>query len=360
MEVGYEKMGNTARIKVLGKPCLEWVSYALMDDYSASIPYRENEELPTLLKPYVRRDSEYTVVLFSDTPLISRKSVLDAVETLRSEGLNALKMTRGYVFKTSYLLSCYEIVSPPNYYFEEEDFMTAFSFKQLSIITEVLRNRILDYHMENGVYLLDPSSTVIEPDAEIETGAVIEGGCQIIGRTHIAANAEIKSGSIIESSEICSGAVVTRSVIKNSKIGRNTTVGPDANIHSSSVIGDNCRIGNFVEIKASRLGDGVKAAHLTYIGDAQIGDECNIGCGVVFANYDGKDKHKCFVGNRVFIGSNCSLVAPLELGDGAFIAAGSVVTKSVPEKALAVARAPMKLTENWQNNKYTNNKVTNE
>ena len=98
MEVGYEKMGNTARIKVLGKSCLDWVALALRDDFSASVPYREDTPLPVLLKPFLKRDSVYTVVLYSDTPLVSRKSVLDAVETLRSEGLNALKMTRGYVF----------------------------------------------------------------------------------------------------------------------------------------------------------------------------------------------------------------------------------------------------------------------
>lgn len=353
LEVGYPKMGNTARINVLGKTCLQWVEMSLNDDYCGSIPYREDASLPVLLRPYIRRDSEYTVVLYSDTPLISRKSVLDAVETLRAEGLNALQMTRGYVFRTQYLLSTSDVVSPPNYFFEEEDFITAFSFKQLSIITEILRNRILDYHMENGVYLTDPTSTVIEPDVEIGMGAVIEGNCRIKGRTHIAENCTIGCGSLIDGAEIGSGAYVLRSVITQSKIGRGTTVGPDANIHSSAVIGDGCRIGNYVEIKASRLGDGVKVAHLSYIGDAQLGEGCNVGCGVVFANYDGAEKHNCLVGNKVFIGSNCSLVAPLTIGDGAFIAAGSVVTRSVAPKALVVARAPASVTPDWQGNKFT-------
>lgn len=352
MEVGYEKMGNTARIKLIGKSCLDWVALSLMKDYSASIPYKEDVPLPLQLKPYVRRDSEFTVVLFSDTPLIGRKSVLDAVETLRSEGLNALKMTRGYVFRTAYLLSIDDLVSPPNYYFEEEDFITAFSFKQLSVISEVLRNRILDYHMENGVYITDPANTVIEPDAVIETGAIIEGNCKIKGRTYISANSTV-SDSEIESSEIGSGTTIKKSVISSSKIGGGVTVGPFANIHSSSVIGDGCRIGDYVEIKASRLGDGVKAAHLTYIGDAQIGNNCNIGCGVVFANYDGKDKHTTFVGEKVFIGSNCSLVAPINIGDGAFIAAGSVVDKSVPARALVIARARMTVVPDWKKNKFT-------
>ncbi len=353
LEVGYEKLGNTAHIKIAGKSCLDWVALSLKDDFSASVPYREDVSLPMLVKPFLRRDSDFTVLLYSDTPLISRKTVLDAVETLRAQGLNALKMTRGYVFRTAYLLSCDNIVAPPMYYFEEEDFMTAFSLKQIAIITEVLRNRIADYYMENGVYLKDPANTVIEPDVVIEAGAVIESGCSVKGRSHISANAVIGSGSNVESSEIGENAVITCSVISSSKVGRNTTVGPYANIHSSSVIGDGCRIGNFVEIKASRLEDNVKVAHLAYIGDAKLGAGSNVGCGVVFANYDGKDKHTCHVGEKVFIGSNCTLIAPVTIGDGAFIAAGTTVDKSVPPRALAVAREPMKIVPEWKNNKFT-------
>ena len=138
----------------------------------------------------------------------------------------------------------------------------------------------------------------------------------------------------------------------DSLIGAETRVGPFAYIRPNTVIGCGCRIGDFVELKNCVIGDGSKVSHLTYIGDAELGRDCNVGCGVVFANYDGKNKYKSIVGSRVFIGSNANIVAPVSIEDCAFIAAGSTITKEVPAHALAVARARQTVIPDWAGNVY--------
>lgn len=132
---------------------------------------------------------------------------------------------------------------------------------------------------------------------------------------------------------------VTSSNLEGAIIEENSNIGPFSRIRPQTKIGKDCKVGNFVEIKNSTIGDGTKISHLAYVGDAEIGSNCNIGCGVVFANYDGKTKHKTKIGNNCFIGSNCTLIAPVELGDNCFVCAGSVVTQSVPENTFVIARS---------------------
>lgn len=159
-------------------------------------------------------------------------------------------------------------------------------------------------------------------------------------KSFVASNVSIGAGCVIEDSSIASGAkILPYSVITKSIVGKNCIVGPFANLREGSLLKSGSKIGTFVEVKNSIIGKNTKAAHLAYIGDAYIGENVNIGCGVVFCNYDGKRKHKTYVGDNVFIGANSNLVAPLFVGKDAFIAAGSTITKTVYEKERVIARA---------------------
>ena len=347
LKVSYPSMGDTSTIEVLGKSMMEWVCISLGDNFCDSVAYSDSVPLPLLVRPYVKRDSDYTVILYSDTPLITPRTVHDAIALLKQRDLNVLKMTRGYVFKTPFLLGIDKIYSENPFYFEEEDFMTAFNFKQVALVTDVLKNRIISYHMLRGVQFDDPASTFVGCDVIIAKGVKIGPGNIIKGKTIIKEQARIGTRNTIDNSVIEEGVVTESSYILSSVVGKRTTVGPNAYLRPGSIIGADCRIGDFVEIKNSTIGDETKIAHLTYVGDATVGGKCNFGCGVVVANYDGKTKHKTVIGNNVFIGSNSNLIAPIKVGDNAFIAAGSTITDEVPDKALAIARERQVIKPNW-------------
>lgn len=175
---------------------------------------------------------------------------------------------------------------------------------------------------KNGIY--------IAKGVKVFAGTTIWSGNVIMGESEVCANCELLPYNYIE------GAV----------IGENCVVGPFARIRKQSVIKSGCKIGNFVEIKNSLLGKNVKVAHLTYIGDAEIGNNCNLGCGVVFCNYNGKNKNKCKVGQNVFIGSNCNLIAPLVVGDNCFIGAGTTVSENLNSGMFAIGRVKQKVSAN--------------
>lgn len=189
----------------------------------------------------------------------------------------------------------------------------------------------------------------VDENAKIADGVLLGVGVTIVGVCDIASGCEIGNNSYIENSKLDENVKVMSSFICDSVVGKGTTVGPFANIKNNTIIGEKCRVGNFVEIKKSIIGNGVKIAHLTYVGDAELGEECNVGCGVVFCNYNGKDKQKTVVGNRVFIGSNVNLIAPLCVGDCAYIAAGSTVNKNVEKDQFVIARSFQTNKENFKN-----------
>lgn len=353
LKTSYDKIGSVGNIEILGKTMLEWVSLSLCDMPFVCIDNNDELALPELIRDYLDMQKEYTVVLYSDTPLITRKTVGEAVETARLNNLNVMRMTRGFVFKTDYIATAEKIYTDKTYYFDEDDFVTAYSFKQVSFIADVLKGRILTYHMNRGVQFEDSASTFIGCEVSIGANVIIGPNNNIVGKTVIKDNARIKRGNSIEDCIIDEGAEIESSKLVHSFVGKNTTVGPFANLRKNNVIGDNCHIGDFVELKNCRIGDGSKLGHLTYAGDIIMGKKCNVGAGVVFANYDGKDKHTTRVGDRAFIGSASTIVAPVTLGNGCFIAAGSVVTQNVDEKALAIARSRQVLKPDWQGNKYT-------
>jgi bifunctional UDP-N-acetylglucosamine pyrophosphorylase/glucosamine-1-phosphate N-acetyltransferase len=227
------------------------------------------------------------------------------------------------------------------------DYTAAFNNVQISKIRGDIQRRINFTHIQNGVQIISIKDTYIDCAVQIGGGTVIEPNTYIYGDTKIGGNTRIMSGTRIENSTIGDDTVINASEIFDSSVGANCTVGPNAHIRPESTIGESVRIGNFVEIKKSKIGNGSKVAHLTYIGDAVIGKKCNIGCGVVFANFDGKEKHTTAIGDNSFVGSNSSLIAPLTVGKNAFIAAGSVITDGVPDNALAIARARQAIKPDW-------------
>lgn len=218
---------------------------------------------------------------------------------------------------------------------------------QLAQAEEILRNRINLKHMENGVTLIDPKTTYIGIDVEIDKDTIIYPNNILEGKTKIGSNCLIYQNSRIVNSIIGDEVDVQASVILDSSIGDNTTVGPFAYIRPETSIGKHARIGDFVEIKKSTIGDGTKVSHLTYIGDAEVGSECNFGCGTVVVNYDGKNKYKTVIGNHSFIGCNTNLVSPVTIHDNTYIAAGSTITSEVNEGDLAVARAKQRNISGW-------------
>ncbi len=192
------------------------------------------------------------------------------------------------------------------------------------------------YHTKKGALIEEGAEVSFR--AEVNEGAIVRKGAKIVGKCVIGKNAEIGAGSEIVESEIGADTVVKNSVVLNAKVGERCTVGPNAYLRPGSEIQDGCRIGDFVEIKNSKIGRGTKISHLAYVGDAELGSQVNVGCGVVFVNYDGKKKNKTVVGDKCFIGSNCNLIAPLTIGDGAFLAAGTTLTQNLAENDFCIGR----------------------
>jgi len=218
---------------------------------------------------------------------------------------------------------------------------------KLSKANEIMRKRILSNHMKNGVTIIDPSNTYIDADVSIGMDTVIYPGSMIEGRTEIGEDCIIGPSSRIVGSKISKGVEVKNSVVMESSVDEGTCIGPFAYLRPGSVIGKKVKIGDFVEVKKSVIGDGTKISHLTYVGDAEIGSNVNLGCGVVVVNYDGKKKHKTKIGDNCFVGCNVNLVSPVEVKDNAYVAAGSTITEEVPENSLAIARARQVVKEDW-------------
>lgn len=206
--------------------------------------------------------------------------------------------------------------------------------------------RNLEY-TEKGVTFIDARAAYIDEGVIIGKGTVIYPSVVIEGNVRIGEDCVIGPGSRIVDSTIGSGTKVQNSVILESKVGKRTNVGPFAYLRPGSTVGDECKVGDFVEVKNSSMGDGSKASHLTYIGDSDVGKNVNLGCGVVFVNYDGSQKYRSVVDDGAFIGCNSNLISPVHIGEGAYVAAGSTITEDVPSGALYVARSRGKTFRDW-------------
>lgn len=200
-------------------------------------------------------------------------------------------------------------------------------------------------------YVLEETVTVgknvtIEPFAVVRGNSVLCDGC-VVGSFSYVENSVVGSNTVVKASRIC-----------DSTVGNNCTVGPNAHLRNKTLVCDGCRVGNFVEVKNSTLGEGVKASHLAYVGDATVGKHTNIGCGVIFVNYDGKTKHRTTVGENCFIGCNSNLVAPLTIGNNCFVACGTTVDKDMPDGAFSIGRSYLTVKEG-RAKKYLNGELSN-
>jgi bifunctional UDP-N-acetylglucosamine pyrophosphorylase / glucosamine-1-phosphate N-acetyltransferase len=219
---------------------------------------------------------------------------------------------------------------------------------ELVALDATLRAQTAQRLMLQGVTIFRPETCVIDADVEVGPDTVIEPYVQLLGRTSIGSDCLIRSSTVIENSTIADNVLVRQScVIADSVIGNGAKIGPFAHLRPGSEIGEEAHVGNFVEIKKARLGKGAKANHLTYLGDAIVGAGSNIGAGVITCNYDGVHKHTTVIGEGVFVGSDSTLVAPISIGDGAYIGAGSCITREVPADALAVGRSRQVTKEGW-------------
>ena len=343
----------TADTDLFGHTLEQWVRGAMRGITTESVDYTEGEELLPVVTSSLSDAHPITAVFYSDTPLLTYTVVSDAVARLKRDNMNIMRLPRGWVFRTDYARSCEKITADRITTLGDDDFLTIANYNQLAYASEILRSRITYFFMERGVEIVDPNSTFIGADVVIEAGAKICPFCRISGKTIIRKGATIGENCVIDSSVIEGGAIVKASTLSGAIVYKNASVGPYAHLRKGSVICVGAKIGDYVEIKNSRIGAGSKINHLAYVGDAEIGKNCNIGAGVVFANYDGKTKRRITLGDKVFVGSNSTLIAPLDIGKEAFIGAGSVITQSVPAKALAIGRSHQTTKENWENNTYT-------
>ena len=209
----------------------------------------------------------------------------------------------------------------------------------LSLVEKQFREAILKKHMLNGVNIVNPETVTIGNDVTIEAGTTIYQGSLILGKTSIGRNCVVGPNSEIFNSTLKDGSKLLHSVCYDSTLEENSSVGPFSHIRMNTVVGQDNRIGNFVEMKNSVIGPKTNVAHLTYVGDTDCGGGVNFGCGTVTVNYDGKNKYRTTIGDNVFIGCNSNLIAPVNIGSESFIAAGSTITDSIEENDFAIARA---------------------
>lgn len=203
------------------------------------------------------------------------------------------------------------------------------------------------YLYADGVEIWDFDSCYVSPFSEVAPGAVLMPGTILKGTTSVAAGAVIGPNALLENAVVGEGSTVNASQIYDSTIGKNTNVGPFAYVRPHCTVGDDIKVGDFVELKNSTIGDGTKISHLTYVGDTDLGRRVNLGCGTVTVNYDGKQKYRCTVGDDSFIGCNTNMIAPVTVGSGSYVAAGSTITDDVPEDSLAIARARQTNKPGW-------------
>lgn len=334
-------------------------------------------------RPYLEDKKGFVLTLAGDMPLITGKMLEDMVQFAEEGGYHAVALSTkagNPVGCEASSICCFDILSliealdkldadnaKANYYFtdlltalensgkrigvyEAEDsgeFIRVTNKIDLARAEKAMRLRINYGHMEKGVTIIDPENTYIGFKVVVGSDTVIYPGNVLEGETIIGEGCILYPNSRIVDSKIGRGTQIQASVILNSQIGEDTTVGPFAYIRPGSIIGNRVRIGDFVEIKNSRIGDESKIAHLAYVGDGIVGKDVTLGCGVIFVNYDGIKKSTTIVEDHAFIGCNTNLVAPVKVGQNAFVAAGSTVTEDVPEGSLAIARSRQINKEGW-------------
>ncbi|RKI71819.1 UDP-N-acetylglucosamine diphosphorylase [bacterium 1xD42-67] len=201
--------------------------------------------------------------------------------------------------------------------------------------------------LQAGVLMMDPAAVYVEEGVTVEAGTMLLPGTILRGDTRIGRDCCIGPQAMLTSCTVGDGCTVNASQCEESTIQAGCQIGPYAHIRPHCMVGEGSKIGAFVQLKNCTLGRGTKMAHLTYVGDSDVGEDCNFGCGTVTCNYDGFRKHRTTIGSHVFVGCNTNFVPPVQIGDGAFIAAGTTVTQDVPEDAMVIGRARQEVKEGW-------------
>lgn len=284
--------------------------------------YKEEEALS---------DEHINVVLTLDMPLVKVKDILDRVGDMQTHKIRHITLGKsGCVSKI-----CFGKAPNEGVFCNKPCFFKIDDAKSLNLVYNQMRYRILNRLLDEGVNVADIYTTFVDDTVLVESGVTILPFCRIEGKS------TIKNGAVIASSylkdSVIDGARVDMSHIVDSVVHTGATIGPFARLRGATIY-DGCRIGDFVEVKASKLARGVKASHLSYIGNAEVGEGTNVGCGSVFCNYDGVNKHKTTVGANCFLGANTNLIAPLVIGDNSFVAAGTTVTRDVQEESFTIGR----------------------
>ena len=219
--------------------------------------------------------------------------------------------------------------------------------EELRAAQPMCRQKIMEKHLANGVIVLDANSVYIDPRVKIGAGTTLLPGTILRGETVIGENCTIGPNAMVRDCVVGDHTEINASQTNESTIGSHTSVGPFAYVRPNSTIGDHVKVGDFVEIKNSVIGSGTKISHLTYIGDSDCGERINFGCGTITTNYDGFQKYRCTIEDDSFIGCNTNLIAPVRVGRGSYIAAGSTITEDVPDDALALARTRQTVKNGW-------------
>jgi bifunctional UDP-N-acetylglucosamine pyrophosphorylase/glucosamine-1-phosphate N-acetyltransferase len=219
---------------------------------------------------------------------------------------------------------------------------------QLAAANDIFQRRIHAKWLLAGVTLIDPASITIDETVELQPDVIIEPQTHLRGKTVIKSGSRIGPGSLIENSDLGENVTVLYSVVTDSIIQNNTRIGPYAHLRGHAHVGVGCRIGNFVELKNTQLGDRTNVSHLSYLGDTTAGTQVNVGAGTITANYDGVNKHRTIIGDRTKTGSNSVLVAPITIGNDVYIAAGSTVTEDIADDALVIARSRQVVKPGWK------------
>jgi len=230
---------------------------------------------------------------------------------------------------------------------DKDEIMGINDREQLAVANEIAKQKINKEYMKNGITLIDPNTTYIYGDIKIGKDTIIYPNTILEGNVEIGSNCVIGPNSKITNTIIGNDTEVNNSVLVDSKVGNKTHVGPFAYLRPNSNVGDEVKVGDFVEVKNSNIGNGTKISHLTYVGDSDVGEKVNFGCGTVTVNYDGINKHRTTIGNNTFIGCNTNLVAPVKVGDRVYTAAGTTVTKDVPDDALVIGRVRQEIKPQW-------------
>lgn len=297
----------------------------IVEEKDASEEEKKIKEINSGMFCFNGKSLKYALSKISSDNAQNEYYITDVIEILKNQG---------------YKLGAYTIKDPT-------EISGVNSRVQLAFCENLMRRRINKDHMENGVTMIDPENTYIEMDVKIGMDTTIYPGVVLQGNTKIGEDCIIKQGTRISNSIIKNNITIESSTIEDSFVDDYTKIGPSAHLRPNSKIGKNVNIGNFVEVKNSTMKDNTKAGHLSYIGDADIGYNVNIGSGVVFVNYNGREKFRTSVGDNCFIGSNSSLVAPVIIKEWGYIAAGSTITKDVGEGNLSIARASQVNKEGW-------------